>query len=45
MIVDGMARIMAPGSPIMLGPPPGAPGAPPGAAPAKGDAKAAAPKS
>ena len=45
VIVDGMARIMAPGSPIMLGPPPGAPGAPPGAAPAKGDAKAAAPKS
>ncbi len=45
VIVDGMARIMAPGSSIMLGPPPGAPGAPPGAAPAKGDAKAAAPKS
>ena len=29
VIVDGMARIMAPGSPIMLGPPPGAPGAAP----------------
>jgi membrane fusion protein (multidrug efflux system) len=48
VIVDGVARIMAPGSPILLGPPPGAPGAPPGAPgapPAKGDAKAAAPKS
>ncbi|MCE7878588.1 MAG: efflux RND transporter periplasmic adaptor subunit [Betaproteobacteria bacterium PRO3] len=29
VIVDGVARIMAPGSPIMLGPPPGAPGAAP----------------
>lgn len=48
VIVDGVARIMAPGSPIVLGPPPGAPGAPPaapGAPPAKGDAKAPAPKS
>ncbi len=46
VIVDGVARIMAPGSPIVLGPPPGAPGAAPpgpGAPPAKGDAKAAAP--
>lgn len=48
VIVDGVARIMAPGSPIMLGPPPGAPGgAPggPGAPPAKGDAKSAPAKS
>jgi membrane fusion protein, multidrug efflux system len=42
VIVDGVARVMAPGSPIVIGPPPGAPGAPP----AKGDAKSApAPKS
>lgn len=48
VIVDGVARIMAPGSPIMLGPPPGAPGAAPGgpgAPPAKGDAKSAPAKS
>ena len=49
VIVDGMARLLAPGSPIVLGPPPGAPagaGAPPAApahAGAKGDAKPAAP--
>ena len=47
VIVDGVARVMAPGSPIMTGPPPGAPGAP-GAAgtpvpKAKDDAKAAPP--
>jgi membrane fusion protein (multidrug efflux system) len=45
VIVDGVARVMAPGSPIMTGPPPGAPGAP-GAAgtpvpKAKDDAKSA----
>jgi membrane fusion protein (multidrug efflux system) len=28
VIVDGVARVMGPGSPIMTGPPPGAPGAP-----------------
>ena len=52
VIVDGMARLLAPGSPIVLGPPPGAPGTPaaagaPPAAPAqagaKDDAKPAAP--
>ena len=48
VIVDGVARIMAPGSPIAFGPPPGAPGAPgaagaPPGAPAKDDAKPAAP--
>ena len=45
VIVDGIARLFAPGSPIVLGPPPGqsgAPGAPP-AAPGKDDAKPAAP--
>jgi membrane fusion protein (multidrug efflux system) len=49
VIVDGVARVMAPGSPIMLGPPPGAPGAPGTSLPkagAKDDAKPApAPKS
>jgi membrane fusion protein (multidrug efflux system) len=52
VIVDGMARLLAPGSPIVLGPPPGAPGTPaaagaPPAAPAQtganDDAKPAAP--
>jgi len=47
VIVDGVARVMAPGSPIMTGPPPGAPGAPgaPGTPvpKAKDDAKAAPP--
>ena len=42
VIVDGVARVMAPGSPIMTGPPPGAPGAP-GAPAGKGDAGAASP--
>ena len=28
VIVDGVARVMGPGSAIMTGPPPGAPGAP-----------------
>ncbi|CAG1004684.1 Multidrug export protein AcrE [Burkholderiales bacterium] len=38
VIVDGLARILAPGTPIVLGPPPGAPGAP-GVPPAQGGAK------
>jgi len=49
VIVDGMARLLAPGSPIVLGPPPGtaaapgAPGAPPAKAGATDDAKPAPP--
>jgi len=39
VIVEGMARLLAPGSPIVLGPPPGSAGAPP----AKDDAKPTAP--
>ena len=45
VIVEGMARLLAPGSPIVLGPPPGTAGAP-GALPAAGakdDAKPAPP--
>ena len=47
VIVEGMARLLAPGSPIVIGPPgpaapPGAP-ATPAAPPAKDDAKSAAP--
>ena len=51
VIVEGMARLLAPGSPIVVGPPgpavppgpPGAPAAPPAKAGAKDDAKPATP--